>query len=202
MSVRGRSNHWPTSKSDFALGVSGTCGRSARCTGSRLTGPPSPEDTPVGGGRYERSVARTRVRARRSPRRGRRRGAGSGPSRRGRGRGRHRQDAPARRGTRERQAPPASASSPRARIRPTEEAPFGAVRALLASAATTHEDLAELFTGPAALCLAAQRRRPAPMTRARCSTPWTGSSPSWPTTGPWPSSSTTPSGPTTAPSAG
>src|SRR4051794_1515944 len=42
-----------------------------------------------------------------------------------------------------------------ARSDPSErDAPFGAVRALLASAATTREDLAELFTGPASLCMA------------------------------------------------
>src|SRR5690349_23555982 len=42
-----------------------------------------------------------------------------------------------------------------ARCDPSErDVPFGAVRALLASAATTREDLAELFTGPASLCMA------------------------------------------------
>jgi len=34
------------------------------------------------------------------------------------------------------------------------EVPYGAVRALLASAAASHEDLTDLFTGPASLCLA------------------------------------------------
>src|SRR3954464_9803630 len=38
---------------------------------------------------------------------------------------------------------------------PTDrDVPFGGVRALLASAATTREDLAEMFTGPANLCMA------------------------------------------------
>src|SRR4051794_37366836 len=42
-----------------------------------------------------------------------------------------------------------------ARSDPSErDVPFGAVRALLASAATTRHDLEELFTGPASLCMA------------------------------------------------